>query len=407
MSKYFITTPIYYINDKPHIGHTYSTTVADVLARFHRQHGDEVMFSTGTDENSQKTVQAAEKLGTTDIAAYAGGMATMWENTWKDLSISFDRFIRTTEEAHKKAVYEFIKRVDAAGDIYKGIYEGLYCVGHEAFLNAEELVDGLCPDHKTKPEHVKEENYFFRLSKYQQALLDHIKANPAFIVPETRKNEVVSFISSGLKDISISRKTKKWGIAWPDDHEQAVYVWFDALINYLTVAGFPAKNYEHWWPADVHVVGKDIIKFHATIWPAMLMSAGIKIPERVVAHGFFTINGTKISKSLGNAIDPVELAGSYGNDALRYYLLKEIPFGADGDFNRQRFENLYTSELANDLGNLVQRVGSMIVRYLDGKTGPVEPHSHDATNIYTAIGQFQLDRALEEIWRMVRELNQY
>ena len=407
MSKFYITTPIYYINDKPHIGHTYSTIVADVLARFHRQHGDKVLFSTGTDENSQKTIQAANKAGVTNVATYADNMAASWDKTWKGLSISHDRFIRTTEPDHKKAVYDFIKRVEKAGDLYKGTYEGWYCIGCEEFKSEEELEKGLCPIHKTKAERLKEENYFFKLSKYQQPLLDYIKANPDFVSPVTRRNEVVAFIERGLRDISVSRKLSKWGIPYPGDKDQVVYVWFDALINYLTVAGYPGKDYEEWWPADVHVVGKDIIKFHCTIWPTMLMSAGLKLPERVIAHGFFTIDGTKISKSLGNAIDPIELVETYGNDALRYYLLREIPFGSDGDFSRTRLEILYTSELANDLGNLVQRTASMITKYLDGKTGAVEAHSHDTTAVYEAIGHLQLDRALAEIWQMVRGLNQY
>lgn len=406
MSKFYVTTPIYYINDKPHIGHTYSTIVADVLARFHRQHNDEVLFCTGTDENSQKTTQAAEKAGQKDVKAYAGQMASTWESTWKSLHISYDKFIRTTSSEHQKTVYEFIKRVEASGDIYQGEYEGWYCVGCESFKTEDELIDGLCPDHHKKPEWLKEENYFFRLSKYQQPLLDHIKANPGFITPETRRNEVVAFLESGLKDISISRKLKNWGIPFPKDKGQVVYVWFDALTNYLTAAGFPDEKYQEWWPPDVHVVGKDIIRFHCTIWPAMLMSAGLKLPERVVAHGFFTIEGTKISKSLGNAIDPVDLVQKYGLDSLRYYLLREIPLGSDGDFSADRFETLYTTELANDLGNLVQRTASMIVKYLDGQTGPVEAHSHDASAVFDAIGHFQMDRALSEIWQTIRGLNQ-
>ncbi len=406
MSKFYVTTPIYYINDKPHIGHTYSTIVADVLARFHRQHNDEVLFSIGTDENSQKTTQAAEKAEVKDVKVYADGMAEVWETTWKELGISHDKFTRTTSSDHQKTVYEFIKRVEAADDIYKGEYEGWYCVGCESFKTEDELVKGVCPDHNKKAEWLKEENYFFKLSKYQQPLLDHIKSNPGFIAPETRRNEVVSFLESGLKDISISRKLKDWGIPFPNDKDQVVYVWFDALTYYLTAAGFPGDKYKQWWPPNVHVVGKDIIRFHCTMWPAMLMSAKLDLPEKVVAHGFFTIEGTKISKSLGNAIDPLELTAKYGIDPLRYYLLREIPLGSDGDFSYSRFETLYTTELANDLGNLVQRTASMIVKYLDGVTGPVEAHSHDASPVYEAVGQFQLDRALGEIWQTIRGLNQ-
>jgi methionyl-tRNA synthetase len=405
MSKFFVTTPIYYINDKPHIGHTYASLLADVLARFHRQHNDEVWFLTGTDENSQKTVQSAEKAKL-ELKPYSDQLASTWQEVLKTVGISFDRFIRTTEAEHAKAVHDFIKLVDTSGDIYKGEYEGLYCVGCEEFKRPEDLVEGKCPNHQTVPEKLKEENYFFRLSKYQQPLLDYIKSNPGFITPESRRNEVIAFINRGLIDISISRPSKGWGIPWPGDKGQVVYVWFDALINYLTGCGFPDKKYEKWWPANVHVVGKDIIKFHCSIWPAMLMSAGLRLPEKVVAHGFFTIEGTKISKSLGNAIDPVELVQKYGVDALRYYLLREIPLGSDGDFSYDRFETLYTTELANDLGNLVQRTASMVVKYLDGQTGPIEAHSHDATAVYDAIGHFQMDRALGEIWQTIRGLNQ-
>ncbi len=405
MSKFYITTPIYYINDQPHIGHAYSTIAADVAARFHRQHGDEVLFSAGVDENAQKTVQAAEKVGE-NLTKYTDQMSQSWEQTWKELGISYDRFVRTTAADHKKAVYAFFKAVKP-DDIYKGTYEGWYCVGCEEFKKEDDLVDGKCPIHQTKPDRLKEKNYFFRLSNYQQTLLDHIKANPGFIWPESRRNEVVAFIERGLEDFSISRSTQKWGIPYPDDGKQVVYVWFDALINYLTATGYPKVGFDQWWPADVQIVGKDIIKFHCIYWPAMLISAGLKLPEKVVAHGFFTVDGTKISKSLGNAIDPSELASQYGVDALRYYLLREIPFGADGDFGHNRFNQVYNSDLANELGNLVQRTAVMITKYLDGVTGEVEAHSHDASNYNQAVGQFRFDKALEAVWEMVKGLNQY
>jgi methionyl-tRNA synthetase len=406
MSKFFVTTPIYYINDRPHIGHAYPTIAADALARYHRQLGDEVLFSTGTDENSQKTVEAAETAGK-DPKAYTKDMASVWEQTWQQAGISFDRFIRTTDPDHKVAVYELIKRVDAAGDIKSGEYEGLYCVGCEEFKRESELVDGKCPLHNRVPEKRKEKNYFFTLSKYQQQLLDHIKAHPEFIQPTSRRNEVVAFIERGLEDISVSRQHGKWGIDWPGDNEQKIYVWFDALTNYLTVAGFPKEGFEQRWPADVHIVGKDIVKFHAIYWPAMLMSAGLPLPKQIFGHGFFTIDGQKISKSLGNAIDPVELAGQYGIDALRYYLLREIPFGGDGEFSRDRFRQVYEADLANELGNAVQRVASMITRYFSGTIGEVPPAGHDTGPVREAIGQLRLDRALEEIWTHVKGVNQY
>lgn len=352
MNKFYITTPIYYINDKPHVGHAYSTIAADVLARFHRQLGEKTFFLTGTDENSQKTVQAAQKAGKT-IEEYADSQAKVWQETWKKLNISNDDFIRTTEDRHKKVVTDFYNKVLQSGDIYKGKYEGLYCTGHEAFLTESDLVDGLCPDHKTKPEKIVEENYFFKLSSYQDKLLKYCTDNPDFISPEHRKHEIVNFVKSGLTDISITRESIKWGIKAPNDSSQVIYVWFDALINYIS--GSP----EEFWPADLHIVGKDILRFHTVIWPAMLLSAGYPLPKKVFGHGFFTIDGTKISKSLGNAIDPVELAGKYGNDTLRYYLLKEIPFGNDGDFSFHRLQEVYNSDLANGLGNLVSRVAKL------------------------------------------------
>lgn len=406
MAKFYVTTPIYYINDKPHIGHAYATLLADVVARYHRLKGDEVLFTTGTDENSQKTDQAAEKAGQ-KLDAYTEIMAKTWQDVWKDLGISNTKFIRTTSPEHHKAVAAFIKAVEAKGDLYRGTYEGLYCVGHEAFMRPDELVDGKCPDHGTKPEHVKEENYFFKLSAYQEALLDHIKKHPEFIQPVSRRNEVVAFIERGLTDFSVSRPHKPWGIPWPGAKDQVVYVWFDALINYLTATGYPDKGYDEWWPAQLHVVGKDITKFHCIYWPAMLLSAGLPLPQTVFAHGFFTVEGQKVSKSLGNAVDPRELVERYGLDALRYYLLREIPFGADGEFTSERFTQLYNTDLANELGNLVQRVAVMTERYLDGNIGDLPKHSHDITPYEEAMSQYRLDGALAEVWLLIKGLNQY
>ena len=406
MSKFYITTPIYYINDRPHIGHAYTTIAADVLARWRRQAGDEVMLSTGTDENSQKTVEAAEKAGQ-QVQAFTDSMAGIWKATWDETGISYNRFIRTTDQEHKEAVYEFIKRVQQKGDIELGEYEGLYCVGHEAFLRPDELVDGKCPEHNREPEKRQEQNYFFKLSRYQQPLLDYIEKNPDFIQPGSRRNEVIAFIKRGLEDISVSRQNGQWGIDWPGDTNQKIYVWFDALVNYLTVAGFPSDEASKWWPADIHLVGKDIVKFHAIYWPAMLMSAGIELPKTIFGHGFFTIDGQKISKSLGNAVSPAELAGDYGIDALRYYLLREIPFGGDGEFSRERFHQVYNADLANELGNAVQRVAAMVNKYLSGRLGEIPQSSHDTGVIRDYMARLEIDKALTEIWQHVKGVNQY
>jgi methionyl-tRNA synthetase len=405
MSKYYITTAIPYVNDLPHIGTAYGLIAADVIARYQRQQGMEVLFSAGTDENGQKIVQAAKKADKT-TTEFVDWMDEAWQSTWDQLGISYDRFIRTTDKDHKKAVESFIKAVQASGDLYKGTYEGLYCVGCEEFKKESDLVDGHCPDHPgEKPEKLKEENYFFKLSKYQGQLLKYIEEHPEFIEPESRRNEVVEFIKRGLEDFSASRPNKGWGIEWPEDSKQVVYVWFDALVNYLTAAGYPGEA--PWWPADLHIIGKDITRFHCIYWPAMLMSAGLPLPKQVFAHGFFTVEGKKISKSLGNAINPVAMAGEYGVDALRFYLMREMPFGSDGEFSHERFRQVYETELANELGNAVQRVASMVSRYLGGKLGQIPQASHDVGLYHQAMQGLRLDRALDELWVHVRGVNQF
>lgn len=392
--KFFVTTPIYYINDVPHVGHAYATIAADILARYHREIGDQTFFLAGVDENSQKTVQAAEKSGK-DIKKYTEELSQIWETTWNKLGISNDDFIRTTEARHVKIVKEFFQKVEANGDIYKGKYEGLYCVGHEAFLREDDLdSEGFCPDHKTKPEKLAEENYFFKLSKYQDQILDLFEKNPKFIEPEERYREIYNFVKSGLQDISVTRSTQKWGIQAPNDPSHVIYVWFDALINYLSAS--PEK-----WPADLHIIGKDILRFHAVIWPAMLFSAGYSLPKKIFAHGFFTINDTKISKSLGNSIDPVKIANDYGNDSLRYFLFKEFPFGNDGDFSFERLNEVYNSDLANGLGNLVSRVAKLAETLdLDG----VEPKSKALldSSFRIHLDNLEFQQALEYIWNKVR-----
>ncbi|MBI2484225.1 methionine--tRNA ligase [Candidatus Uhrbacteria bacterium] len=356
--KYYITTPIYYVNDKPHIGHAYATFIADAFARYHRLKGDDVFFLTGTDENSTKNVEAAREKGFADIQSYLDLQSEAWRATWKELEITNDDFIRTTEERHKKGVEKFFQLVYDKGDIYQGTYQGLYCTGCEAFLRETDLIQGLCPYHKNRPELIEEKNYFFRASKYRDALLAHIEKNPDFVQPLARRNEIVNYIKDHFDDISISREKVKWGIRLPIDEAQVIYVWFDALINYLTGIGYgwDEEKFIRYWPADVHIVGKDIIKFHCALWPAMLLSADLPLPRHIFAHGFFTIEGQKVGKSLGNAIDPVQLCGEYGIDVVRYFLFREIPFGGDGDFSEARLRERYESELAKGLGNFTSRV---------------------------------------------------
>lgn len=405
MSTFYITTAIPYVNDLPHIGTAYGLIAADVVARYQRQQGMEVLFSAGTDENGQKIVQAAKKADK-KTSEFVDWMDEAWQSTWDQLGISYDRFVRTTDKDHQKAVEAFIKTVQASGDLYKGTYEGLYCVGCEEFKKESDLVDGHCPDHPDeKPQKLKEENYFFKLSKYQAQLLKYIEEHPEFIQPESRRNEMMAFIKGGLEDFSASRPNKGWGITWPGDDKQVVYVWFDALVNYLTAAGYPGEA--PWWPADIHLIGKDITRFHCIYWPAMLMSAGLPLPKQVFAHGFFTIEGKKISKSLGNAINPVAMAGEYGVDALRFYLMKEMPFGSDGEFSHERFREVYESELANEFGNAVQRVSSMVARYLSGTVGEIPKASHDVGLYHQEMQKLRLDRALDELWVHVRGVNQF
>ncbi len=406
VNKFYVTTPIYYINDVPHIGHAYSTIAADTLARYWRtQIGDDnVLFVTGTDENSKKTVEAA-KEAKLPIEAYTKKTAKAWQGVFDNLELSYNRFIRTTDNDHVKTVQDILQKVYDKGDVYKGVYEGKYCFRCEAFYKDEELIDGkFCPIHKKPVETLKEENWFFKLSKYEKQVLDYIEANPHFIEPESRRNEVLSFIKNkGLEDFSISRETQDWGIRLPFDESQVAYVWFDALLNYVTAAGYGTDEFNKWWPANVHIVGKDIIKFHCIYWPAMLLSAGLKLPEKVFAHGFFTIDGEKISKSLGNSVDPVELTKKYGNDALRYFLLREIPFGADGDFSFERFKVVYETELGNKLGNLVARTAAMLSKYCDSTYGqnkvvvPLELDD-DITNL-------KFESYLQKIFTRIEELN--
>lgn len=412
--KYYLTTPIYYINDKPHIGHAYTTIVADILAHYHRLRGADVFFLTGVDENSQKNIEAAEKQGMGDrIQEYLDMQSALWKQTWDSLGITYTDFIRTTESRHKQGVEKFWRRVREQGDIYKGTYEGLYCVGCEAFIKQSDLVDGKCPHHDKEPKKLIEENYFFAAAKYRERLLEHIEKNSDFVQPQSRRNEIINYIRDHLEDFSISRQSMTWGIPVPDDPEQVVYVWFDALINYLTGIGYGRDDelFARYWPADLHLVGKEIIKFHCALWPAMLMSAGIPLPTRVFAHGFFTIDGQKMSKSLGNAIDPVEIAKVHGLDAMRYFLMREVPFGGDGDFSYERFSKRYESDLSKGVGNFVSRVLAMACRAealakADGAAGlddnRVEERVAEIWQEYEeAFERIKPDDALEAAWHLI------
>lgn len=399
--RFYITTPIYYINDKPHIGHALTTIVADTLARWRGRAGEDVVFLAGTDENSQKTIEAAKKSGE-ETRAYTERMAEIWQETWAKLGISNTDFIRTTEERHIEIVKDFWARMEAADDIYKGTYQGLYCKGHEAFMKEDELVDGLCPEHKIAPELVSEENYFFRLSKYEKQLLEFYGTHGEFVAPAHRFNEVKSFVEQGLEDVSFSREKKEWGIPVPNDPNQVIYVWADALVNYISSVGI--EGWEH-HPADIHAVGKDILRFHAVIWPAMLMSAGLPLPGQVIANGFLTINGTKISKSLGNVVDPLDLVARYGTDALRYFLLREVPYGEDGDFSEEKMKERYNADLANGLGNFAARVSTLAEKeaLTSAKLDPeFEKLINDTQRaIEIKLQTFKFHEALMEIWNAI------
>lgn len=372
MSRFYVTTAIDYVNSRPHLGTAYEKVCADVIARYHRLKGDETWFVMGNDEHSQNVYKRATEQGL-DPLAYCDRMEGEFRRTWQALEISCDDFIRTTEPRHKAAVTWLTGRIYDAGDIYEGKYEGWYCVGCEAFKPEKDLVDGRCPLHPISPlQWINEKNYFFRLSKYREPLLAHFAAHPGFLQPEIRRNEIVRLLESGLEDISISRAGQSWGIPLPFDPSSVVYVWFDALINYASAVGMGVDDarFRDWWPASLHVIGKDITRFHSVIWPAMLMSAGVPLPERIFGHGFLSMNGQRMSKSLGTDVDPVDAAARRGADALRLYLVKEISFGGDGDFSWERFDERYNVDLANNLGNLVSRITAMAARYGGGVVAP-------------------------------------
>ena len=392
-SRFYITTAIDYVNSRPHLGTAYEKITADVIARYKRLSGVETRFMMGNDEHSQNVYQRAREEGL-DPLAFCDRMEAVFRGVWSRLDISFDDFIRTTEARHRASVTKLVQKIADAGDLYEGVYEGWYCVSCEAFKQEKDLEDGNCPVHKRKPEWIKEKNHFFRLSRFQQPLLDYYAAHTDFLQPETRRNEILRFIESGPEDISMSRTGQSWGIPVPHDPDSVVYVWVDALINYISAVGFGTDDglFETWWPADLHVIGKDITRFHCVIWPAMLMSAGLPLPRHVFGHGWVHWKGQKMSKSLGTVVDPLEAADRLGPDPLRLYLTKEITYGNDGDFTWERFEDRYNVDLANNFGNLVSRVASMAHRYREGRLipptdppGPLAAKAAEVVDRYRAV----------------------
>lgn len=407
--NYYITTSIPYVNGEPHIGHTLEFLAADVLARYARQQGKNVLLSTGTDEHGGKNEQKAKELGK-PVKEYVDEMSARWRELGPLLNISSDRFIRTTDPGHEQRAALIWKALEQ--HIYKGKYSGWYCTGCEAFVTESTAKEnkGICPIHGKPYEKLEEDNYFFKLSDFSKAIGDAITSGAFKIVPETRKNEVLYILKEGLEDISISRPKDKisWGIPVPDDPAQVMYVWFEALMNYITVLGYPEhRDFKDFWPAYVHVIGKDISRFHALIWPGMLLGLDIELPKSLYIHGFINIDGQKISKSLGNVIHPREAVERHGVDALRYYVLRHTPSYGDGDFTWDKFENAYNGELANELGNAVSRTEAMINRYQKGVIGEIPPSEHDSALYHKYLGEYRFDRALEEVWEQIRGLNQY
>ncbi len=409
MSNFYITTSIPYVNSEPHIGFGMEVVIADVLARYMRQYKTPVIFSTGTDEHGGKIAEKATEAKITP-KAYADKLSQSFRDLLPVLNISNDRFIRTPDLGHEQRAQIIWKNLQA--NIYKGSYSGWYCVGHEEYFSEQVIKtnNGVCPDHNRPYEQLKEENYFFKLSAFTTQVKTAIETETLQIVPQNRKNEILSLLKTGLEDISISRPKDKiaWGIAVPGDDTQVMYVWFEALMNYITVLGYPeAKDFKDFWPANVQVIGKDILRFHAAIWPAMLMGLGLPLPKLIYVHGFVTMDDKKMSKTLGNVIAPKEIVAKYGVDAFRYFFMRHIPSYDDGDFSWERFEAAYNNELADQLGNAVSRTAAMIIKYQKGIIGDTPAAEHDINGYRQALEACRFDRALDDVWEQVKGLNQY
>ena len=417
MKPFYVTTPIYYVNDKPHIGHAYTTILADVLSRYYRDMGRNVFFLTGLDEHGQKVQQAAESKGVTPIE-HCNKMAPRFVNLWRKLHIQYDDFIRTTEKRHSTIVQSLLQKVYDKGDIYEDSYEGLYSVSEERFITQKEADSGDFRDVRE----LKEKNYFFKMSKYQSRLIKHINDNPTFIQPEHRRNEVLGFLRSPLEDLCISRPKARlnWGIEIPFDKKYVTYVWFDALINYVSAIGYQSdeKKYNTFWPVNFHLIGKDILTTHSVYWPTMLMSAELPLPKGIFAHGWWLSDQTKMSKSLGNVVDPIDLIDSYGVDPIRFYLMKEMVLGQDANFSMDSFIKCYNSDLANDFGNLLSRVTNLINKFYDGALEPIFDDSIDGQDVkYAALDSMELSKnfmndmkineAINSIFNFVRKVNKY
>jgi methionyl-tRNA synthetase len=409
MKKFYVATAIPYVNAKPHIGNAMDYMLADVLARYHQQQGDDVFFQVGTDEHGTKIAGKAKEAGL-EPKAYTDKMVQVFYDFIKRMNVTYTHFVRTTDPTHEKAAQLIWTQLQKY--IYKGTYEGWYCVGCETFVTAKEATanNGVCPLHNRPYEKLSEENYYFKLSAFAEQIKQALQAGELKIVPKFREAEIVNLINSGLEDISISRpkKSLSWGVPVPGDDSQVMYVWFEALMNYITVLGYPdGEDYKKFWPADVQIIGKDILRFHAAIWPAMLIALDLPLPKALLVHGFVNVSGAKMSKTVGNVIDPIEIIDQYSVDAFRYYFLRHIPTTDDGDFTWEKFETAYNTELANELGNLVQRVSSMIGRYQEGVIGDVPRPKHDVQPFHDEMQQLQFDRALDYVWMKIRELNVY